>query len=363
VDCHAQHARADAVAPARVVLVVPAHDEEDVIEGALRSVERQTRVPDRRIVMCDNCSDDTAAIAERLGWEVWRSEGNRHKKAGALNQAWERLQDDLRDEDFLVVMDADSHLDERFVEAALEKHAEGGYGGVGGTFRGRAGGGFVGMLQRNEYVRYVRETRQKQGRVMVLTGTATVFRVAALRDVVATRRAGRLPSASASLYDTEVLTEDNELSLALRTVGYRILSPKECTLTTEVMETWGDLAKQRLRWKRGAIENCRQYGLTRVTLEYWWRQLLSFVGLVVTATYLGSLAFSLGYYGSIELHPLWVAITGVFIVERVVSVRKRGPLQMLLAAVLVVEMTFDVFLQAIHARALWQALWQKESDW
>jgi cellulose synthase/poly-beta-1,6-N-acetylglucosamine synthase-like glycosyltransferase len=353
----------DDVNPARVVLVVPAHNEEQGIEGALRSVERQTRVPDRVIVMCDNCTDGTAAVAERRGWEVWHSEGNRHKKAGALNQAWERLADDLRDEDFLIVMDADSHLDERFVEAALAKHAEGGYGGVGGTFRGRDGGGFVGMLQRNEYVRYMRETRQKKGRVMVLTGTATVFRVSALRDVVAARRAGTLPSDSASLYDTEVLTEDNELSLALRTLGYRIVSPKECTLTTEVMETWGDLAKQRLRWKRGAIENCRQYGLTRVTREYWWRQLLSFVGLVVTTTYLGSLAFSLGYYGSIQVHPVWLAVTGVFMVERIVSVRKRGPAQMLLASVLVVEMTFDIFLQAIHGRALWQALRRTESDW
>jgi cellulose synthase/poly-beta-1,6-N-acetylglucosamine synthase-like glycosyltransferase len=219
------------------------------------------------------------------------------------------------------------------------------------------------MLQRNEYVRYMRETRQKQGRVMVLTGTATVFRVSALRDVVAARRAGTLPTGSAALYDTEVLTEDNELSLALRTVGLRIVSPKECTLTTEVMETWGDLAKQRLRWKRGALENCRQYGLTRVTREYWWRQLLSFVGLAVTATYLGSLAFSLGYYGSIQVHPLWLAVTGVFMVERVVSVRRRGPAQMLLASVLVVEMTFDIFLQAIHARALLQALRRTESAW
>jgi cellulose synthase/poly-beta-1,6-N-acetylglucosamine synthase-like glycosyltransferase len=353
----------DGEGPARVVLVVPAHNEEQGIEGALRSVERQTRVPDRLIVMCDNCTDGTAALAEHLGWEVWHSEGNRHKKAGALNQAWERLAGDLRDEDFLIVMDADSHLDERFVEAALAKHAEGGYGGVGGTFRGRDGGGFVGMLQRNEYVRYMRETRQKKGRVMVLTGTATVFRVSALRDVIAARLAGRLPKGSASLYDTEVLTEDNELSLALRTLGHRIVSPKECTLTTEVMENWGDLAKQRLRWKRGAIENCRQYGITRVTREYWWRQLLSFIGLVVTATYLVSLAFSFGYYGSIELHPVWLAITGVFMVERVVSVRKRGPAQMLLASVLVVEMTFDIFLQSIHARALWGALRRKESDW
>lgn len=122
--------------PARVVLVIAAHNEQRVIAGALRSVERQTRVPDRLIVMCDNCTDGTAGVAERRGWEVWSSDGNLHKKAGALNQAWERLEPALLDTDFLMVMDADSHLDERFVEAALAKHAAGGYGGV--ALRGQA---------------------------------------------------------------------------------------------------------------------------------------------------------------------------------------------------------------------------------
>ena len=59
------------------------------------------------------------------------------------------------------------------------------------------------------------------------------------------------------------------------------------------MESWRDLYRQRLRWKRGAIENLRDYGLTRVTARYWGRQLFTFLGLVVTLAYLVSLGLSL----------------------------------------------------------------------
>jgi poly-beta-1,6-N-acetyl-D-glucosamine synthase len=77
-----------------------------------------------------------------------------------------------------------------------------------------------------------------------------------------------LPGGAAQVYDTSVLTEDNELTLALLHLGYKVVSPKGCRLTTEVMEPWRDLYRQRLRWKRGPIETLRDYGLTRVTARY-----------------------------------------------------------------------------------------------
>ncbi len=120
----------------------------------------------------------------------------------------------------------------------------------------------MGTLQRNEYARYARDVRRLKGKVLCLTGTATLFSVKALKEVAEERPTG-------DVYDVEVLTEDFELTLALKHLGYEVVAPKECTLTTEVMETWGDLARQRLRWKRGAVENLVQYGLTRVTLEHW----------------------------------------------------------------------------------------------
>jgi hypothetical protein len=75
--------------------------------------------------------------------------------------------------------------------------------------------------------------------------------------------------------DTTVLTEDNELTFAIRHLGYDVLSPPGCPLETEVLTSWGDLRAQRLRWKRGALENCFEYGLTRITWRYRARQLLA----------------------------------------------------------------------------------------
>ena len=341
---------------AKVTAVIPCHNEQELLPLALESLLYQTRPPDRIVVVIDNCTDDTAGVARSFGVEVVETIDNHHKKAGALNQALANILPSLGDEDAVLVMDADSFLDERFVSGAEKKLVEGGYGGVGGTFRGRSGGGFVGMLQRNEYARYSRDVRRLKGKALCLTGTAALFSVKALKDVVRTRPTGRV-------YDEEVLTEDFELTLALKHRGYEVIAPKECTLTTEVMESWGDLGRQRLRWKRGAVENLMQYGLTRVTLEHWARQLVTFLGILVTVLYLATVIYSLTVAHEIKLYPLWLAITVIFMVERAVTVHKRGWKMSMLAALLIIEIPFDVFLQTVHLKAYWQVLGKSERRW
>ncbi|HVV74572.1 MAG TPA: glycosyltransferase family 2 protein [Mycobacteriales bacterium] len=355
----------------RVVTLIPAHNERDGIAFALDSMDQQTRRPDLVVVIADNCTDDTEQIVrQRGGAIVVSTAGNTHKKAGALNLVLERLLPSLRPTDGVMVVDADSALDEGFVEAALDKLgtlASNGsgktIGGVGGTFRGGRGGGFVGMLQRNEYARYARDVRRLKGKVLVLTGTAALFSVAALRRVVQARAFGVVPGDLGQVYDTNVLTEDNELTLALLHLGYAVLSPRECLLETEIMTTWRDLWNQRVRWKRGALENLMDYGLTPITWRYWGRQLLTHFGVLVTAVYLMTILYSVAFAGGLHWHPIWVAVTGVFMLERIVTVRDRGLLQMALASVIVVEMSFDVFLQAAQARAFWHTIRRSERNW
>jgi cellulose synthase/poly-beta-1,6-N-acetylglucosamine synthase-like glycosyltransferase len=352
------------VDPARVMVTVliPAHNEGNQITETVASLKSQERRPDRVIVIADNCTDATAGLAQLCGAQVIATRGNRHKKAGALNQVLQRLLPLLGIEDAVLVMDADSALDRGFIKHAVEYLATGRYAAVGGTFTGKPGGGAVGAFQRNEYARYARDVRRLSGKALVLTGTATLFRALTFKEVVAARAAGRLPAGD-HVYDIRVLTEDNELTLAILHLNLRILCPRECTLTTEVMPTWGDLARQRLRWKRGALENLTDYGWTSVTRAYWGRQLLSLIGIIVTFTYLATVAYSLVWLGGIRLSPLWTAITAIFIVERVVTVRSRGAAQMAIASVLIVEMIFDVFLQIVQAKAFWDAAWRKERKW
>ena len=52
---------------------------------------------------------------------------------------------------------------------------------------------------------------------------------------MADARGTLLPGTAGRVYDTLALTEDNELTIALKTLGARMVSPLECRVITEVM--------------------------------------------------------------------------------------------------------------------------------
>jgi cellulose synthase/poly-beta-1,6-N-acetylglucosamine synthase-like glycosyltransferase len=348
-----------------LVVLIPAHNESEGITETVAALSRQTRLPDEILVVSDNSTDNTVDLAERAGAHVTETVGNSYKKAGALNQALSAMLPRLQDDDFVLVQDADSVLDPEFIESAISHlTADDRLGAVGGVFRGQDGGGFVGHLQRNEYARYARDVRRLKGKCLVVTGTAAVFRASTLRHVCSARMSREIPAGDGrgGIYDTTVLTEDNEISFALMHLGYKILSPKGCTLTTEVMPTWRELWNQRLRWKRGAIENCVQYGLTRVTAPYWGRQLVTVLGILVTVAYLATLVWSLVAYGTLNVQPFWLALTGVFAVERIITLRDRGPVKQMLAGTLY-EIPFDIFLQVCHGKAYLDSATNRERRW
>ncbi|MDR7380602.1 glycosyltransferase family 2 protein [Promicromonospora iranensis] len=349
----------------RVVVLIPAHNESEAIAETVTALSRQSRLPDEVIVVSDNSSDDTVDLAERAGAYVTETVGNKYKKAGALNQVLSVVLPRLQEDDFVLIQDADSVLDPEFIESALSHlAADSRLGAVGGVFRGQDGGGFVGHLQRNEYARYARDVRRLKGRCLVVTGTAAVFRASTLQHVRSARLSREIPvgDGHGGVYDTTVLTEDNEISFALMHLGYKILSPKGCTLTTEVMPTWRELWAQRLRWKRGAIENCVQYGLTRVTAPYWARQLVTMLGILVTTAYLATIVWSLVALGSLSIQPFWLALTGVFVMERVITLRDRGKVRQMIAATLY-ELPFDIFLQVCHGKAYLDSAMNRERRW
>src|SRR5699024_11950427 len=97
---------------------------------------------------------------------------------------------------------------------------------------GESGSGWLGQYQRNEYTRYSRDIYRRRGRVFVLTGTASAFRPRGLRTV-AESRGTLLPGRKGDVYDTAALTEDNELTLALKSLGGLMVSPNECSVRSE----------------------------------------------------------------------------------------------------------------------------------
>ena len=179
----------------------------------------QSHRPERIIVVADNCTDATVSVARAAGVEVVESVGNTDKKAGALNQVLEWLLPEQGDNDVVMIMDADTTLDDGFLDAVVSRMSvDRGLMAIGGLFYGEQGGGLLGQFQRNEYIRYARELRRRRGRVFVLTGTASAFRPRALA-MVAESRGGVLPGTHGQVYDTAALTEDNELTIALKSLG------------------------------------------------------------------------------------------------------------------------------------------------
>lgn len=102
----------------RVVAVIAAHNEESCIGATLQSLAEQTRRPDEVFVVADRCSDRTAEIARSFGARVFETSGNRHRKAGALNQALAVVIADLEFTDQVLLMDADTILCPGFLAAA-----------------------------------------------------------------------------------------------------------------------------------------------------------------------------------------------------------------------------------------------------
>ena len=347
--------------PARIVALIPAHNEEASIQHTIEALHTQTKPAHRIIVIADNCTDATPELARAAGAEVLTTQGNKHKKAGALNTALERILPELSDDDAVLVQDADSFMDPRFLAATARKLGAG-FGAAGGNFRGRPGGGLCGALQRNEFARYARDTARKQGRVLCITGVGTLLRVAALRDVVSGIKDGRLPDAGGGYaYSYATLTEDNWMTLALTHLGYRVVSPKDATMSTEVMLSWRELAQQRLRWKRGAFEDLLSFGFTRRTIKGWSLQAVAALGTIASIAYLATLMVT----PWIGFHPrvAFLAITPIYGLERYVTVRSRGWKVALASALVLAEWGYDLYLQAVHVRALWGVVWRTQKSW
>jgi 1,2-diacylglycerol 3-beta-glucosyltransferase len=94
----------------RLVVLIPAHDEQDGIQATLASLAACSYPADRwrTVVIADNCADRTADRAREAGVEVWEREDPAHRSKGfALAWALRRLQSAGEQFDAVVMLDAD----------------------------------------------------------------------------------------------------------------------------------------------------------------------------------------------------------------------------------------------------------------
>ena len=99
----------------RIAVLVPAHNESIALASTLEDVKAQLGPRDLLLVVADNCTDDTAAVAKIFGAEVVaRDDSTRIGKGYALDFGLQHL--DRDPPDIVIMIDADCRLAEGAID-------------------------------------------------------------------------------------------------------------------------------------------------------------------------------------------------------------------------------------------------------
>ena len=100
------------------------------------------------LVICDNCTDDTEAVARKARAEAFVRVRNAHMKAGGLNQALSFMMPGMAENDLILAIDADTLISRNFVSEAAKRLSQDRWlGGTSGVYAGKPGGYLVGWCQ------------------------------------------------------------------------------------------------------------------------------------------------------------------------------------------------------------------------
>ncbi len=235
----------------RVGVLVPAHNEALSIGATIRSARAQAYPPGRVrvLVVADNCSDDTAKVARRLGAEVLvRADPTRRGKGYALELGVAEL---LADCDGVLVLDADCDLP----PGCLAECA-------GELARGAAAVQLARLPRASprpapaELVALVGSAIENA----VSAGRARLGLSAALRGsgmLLARETLARVPMA------TYGLVEDAEYGAKLAEAGVRVGFRADVVVRGEVPADGAVLARQRVRWGAALAGGTRRERLGR----------------------------------------------------------------------------------------------------
>ena len=349
----------------QVVALIPAWNEEESIAGTIESLLKQSSPLDRIVVVVNNTTDDTAAVAEKARAEVIIMDDNVHKKAGALNYGLDALEKYLDESAAILVMDADTRVDPDFVKVAVETMGQSDFiGGVSSIFVGRQADSTLGRMQEMEYYRYRREIHRRGDRAFVLSGTASLIRWSALRRVKEERQLAELLPKGGSYYDVVSLTEDNELTLALLTLGYQCPAPGVVSVT-DVMDDVKSLYHQRKRWYLGAIDNLWNYGrkLPWFLRSTYWRQQVGLAFAVITTAIIWLAFFFAAFIGAIGFSWFFAVLLGLHLFERTITVWDMGWRYRLISLSYIPELSYSLLLLGVYVSSVTDKCRGRSGSW
>jgi cellulose synthase/poly-beta-1,6-N-acetylglucosamine synthase-like glycosyltransferase/peptidoglycan/xylan/chitin deacetylase (PgdA/CDA1 family)/spore germination protein YaaH len=224
-----------------VSVVVPAYNEQKVICRTIESLLASDHKNFEIIVVDDGSEDATFDLAkEKFAGDprvsIFRKENG--GKASALNYGWRRAKGEI-----IIALDADTLFLPNTVSELVHRFADVRVGAVAGNAKV---GNRINIVTKWQALEYI--TSQNMDRrafsslncITVVPGSVGAWR----RDV--------LEETGGFLGDT--LAEDQDLTIQITKLGYRIGYEEDAIGLTEAPDTLRGLAKQRFRWSYGTLQ-------------------------------------------------------------------------------------------------------------
>jgi cellulose synthase/poly-beta-1,6-N-acetylglucosamine synthase-like glycosyltransferase/spore germination protein YaaH/peptidoglycan/xylan/chitin deacetylase (PgdA/CDA1 family) len=229
----------------KVAVLIPAYNEEKVIERTIRAA-LNSNYPNLRVIVIDDGSKDrtlevahNAFVREAAAGKVLILGKKNSGKAEALNYGIEHIGDAELfvgiDADTIIAPDAISRLVPHFINPKV--------GAIAGNAKVGNRTNLWTRWQALEYItsqNFERRALDVLGAVSVVPGAIGAWRVSAVRE--------------AGGYHIDTVAEDADLTMALLRLGYRVEYEDMALAYTEAPTTANGLMRQRFRWSFGILQ-------------------------------------------------------------------------------------------------------------
>lgn len=229
-----------------VSVLIPAYNEEDSIEGTVKTVlDSDYDNIIEVIIINDGSKDSTLKIAralEKRYSKVKVFDKENSGKADSLNQALKIARGEL-----VAVVDADSYPDKHAISSMIGFFEESDVGAVTTRILVKQKDNFLRKMQSVEY-KVIAFTRKLLGfldSIYVTPGPLAIYRKSALIKIHG--------------FDKKNMTEDIEATWHLTKEGYKVRMSYIAKSTTVAPDTLKKWIKQRIRWNIGGYQTILKY--------------------------------------------------------------------------------------------------------
>lgn len=380
----------------RMIAVIPAHNEEDIIANTLKSLTEQV-VPDDLVldvfIALDNCTDNTEGeiqqYADQLNLYILKTVDNKQRKVGALNQLYRLFLGDnskhaqplseshvkaVKNIIAIVGLDADVYLAKNCLSTIYtELYSDYRIAAVSANYtcllpeskhriprnlpnreeliaRGKFGGPlsrFLAVQQNRSFAQWTIEQKANGYVAEIAGGQCSIFKPEALIEVNERYKLN-------GVYDNSTDTEDLLLTQQLRSLGWQCVISDTARCYVDSMVTVSSYYNQQLKWASGKLEYMQKALLsTAYARKLWFEEGILFLNTIIRLLLVILIPVSL-YIGDFEWNWIWAfplvvsSILGVVVTLKTSNHRFIDLLLSLTGIITEAAMIFDI---KIHSRA------------